>query len=136
MATDFPKSYLRAILAEDEAERDKAAALHRVVEVDVTVASVTAISEHRARRSQTGNNVDEEGWRSQAACRGVATELFFPGPDQPRRAAEARAVCEGCPVAVQCLEFAVRTDQRWGIWGETSERERRRLRRTRRGGAA
>ena len=41
----------------------------------------------------------------------------------------AKAVCEQCPVKTECLQFALETNQDSGIWGGTSEEERRRLRR-------
>ncbi len=71
-------------------------------------------------------------WRSGASCRGASPELFFPvgttglAVDQ---IAEAKAVCMACPSQVPCLEFALITNQDSGVWGATSEEERRTLRR-------
>lgn len=71
---------------------------------------------------------DGEDWRSMAACRSADPELFFPltdiGPGQ-EQAARAKAVCAGCPVRRQCLSFALLTQQRHGVWGGTTEQERR-----------
>lgn len=133
MANDFPRSYIRALLAEDEAQRDKAAALHRPVTIDVRVASVTAIDEARVRLRVS---VEDESWRADAACRDAPPGLFFAGPHENDVAARAREVCASCPVRLECLEFALTHDERFGIWGGTSERERRRLRRARRRGVA
>jgi WhiB family redox-sensing transcriptional regulator len=71
-------------------------------------------------------------WRSRAACRGLDTEVFFPlhatrGPATPREAA-AKRVCARCPVVAECLRFALRHGEDWGIWGGLSSHERRRLR--------
>src|SRR5258708_883579 len=71
-------------------------------------------------------------WRGEAACAHIEPDLFFPvgvtGPAVPQIAA-AKAVCEHCTVRSQCLEFAITTNQEYGVWGGTSEEERRVLRR-------
>ena len=71
-------------------------------------------------------------WRNRAACAEVDTNVFFPvgvtGPAIPQIAA-AKAVCRQCPVREACLEFAITTNQEFGVWGGTSEEERRVLRR-------
>jgi WhiB family transcriptional regulator, redox-sensing transcriptional regulator len=70
---------------------------------------------------------DRDGWRSAAACRSADPELFFPISDSGPslvQAAEAKAICAGCPVRRQCLAFALRTRQVHGIWGGRTERER------------
>jgi len=64
-----------------------------------------------------------------AACRGLDPHLFFP--DRGASVAEAKAVCASCPVRAECLEFALINVEKFGIFGGTSERERRRLRRER-----
>lgn len=68
-------------------------------------------------------------WKLQAACRDLDTSLFFPESESD--AADAKAVCAGCPVRQACLDFALLTRQHDGIWGGTTETERRRLRRRR-----
>ncbi|MGH8896870.1 MAG: WhiB family transcriptional regulator [Egibacteraceae bacterium] len=74
-------------------------------------------------------------WRDRAACLDEDPALFFPigvtGPalDQTE---QAKAVCRDCPVRAQCLDWALATGQDAGVWGGTSEDERRQLRRTRR----
>ncbi|HWW52971.1 MAG TPA: WhiB family transcriptional regulator [Acidimicrobiales bacterium] len=74
----------------------------------------------------------EETWRVRAACSTVDPDLFFPvgvtGPAVGQIAA-AKAVCAGCGVRDECLDFAITTNQEYGVWGGTSEEERRVLRR-------
>ena len=74
---------------------------------------------------------DAEDWRDRASCRDTSPELFFPigttglALDQIDA---AKQVCVECPVSSQCLEFALATNQEAGVWGGTTEDERRRLR--------
>jgi WhiB family redox-sensing transcriptional regulator len=60
---------------------------------------------------------------------GVDPELFFPERGSSTR--EAKEVCRGCVVRIECLEFAIANSEKFGIWGGMSERERRRVRRAR-----
>ncbi|WP_275585541.1 WhiB family transcriptional regulator [Blastococcus saxobsidens] len=73
----------------------------------------------------------EESWRMDALCAETDPEAFFPEKGGSTR--DAKRVCTGCPVRAQCLEFALANDERFGIWGGLSERERRRLRQQRGG---
>ena len=75
-----------------------------------------------------------EEWMLAANCLG-RTELFF-APDESetrserrRREARAKAVCQDCVVRGRCLDEALRSDERFGIWGGLTERERRAARR-------
>jgi WhiB family transcriptional regulator, redox-sensing transcriptional regulator len=72
----------------------------------------------------------DESWRLEALCAETDPEAFFPEKGGSTR--EAKRVCTGCTVRAECLEFALRNDERFGIWGGLSERERRRLRLQRR----
>jgi WhiB family redox-sensing transcriptional regulator len=72
----------------------------------------------------------EESWRLDALCAETDPEAFFP--DQGGSTREAKRVCGGCAVRTECLEAALANDERFGIWGGLSERERRRLRLQRR----
>lgn len=77
---------------------------------------------------------DEEDWRYQAACAGVDTDLFFPvgvGPEARAQTAQAKAMCARCPVRADCLEFALDTDQQFGVWGGLAEEEREALKKHR-----
>lgn len=76
-----------------------------------------------------------EDWTSLAACRepGVDPEWFFPvGETGPARrdVMAAKAVCARCPVARDCLAWALRTGEPAGIWGGTTPDERRTMRRS------
>ena len=74
---------------------------------------------------------DADDWRDRASCRDTDPDLFFPvgttGPALDQIAA-AKAVCNACDAQDQCLEFALATNQEAGVWGGTSEEERRKLR--------
>lgn len=64
-------------------------------------------------------------WQQRARCRGLDPDQFFV-----RGAARSRPVlriCERCPVRQQCLEYAVANGVEFGIWGGTTERQRRAL---------
>jgi len=73
-----------------------------------------------------------EEWRELGSCRTLDTNVFFPiGQTGEAELAIARAkeVCETCPVSQECLEFAITTNQEYGVWGGHSEEERRIVRR-------
>ncbi len=74
-------------------------------------------------------NQGPRAWQARANCMGVDPELFFPERGSSTR--EAKEVCRGCVVRVDCLEFAIANSEKFGIWGGMSERERRRVRRAR-----
>lgn len=76
------------------------------------------------------NDPDEDlAWQEYSNCLGVDPDLFFPERGASTR--EAKEVCRGCVVREECLEFAIRHGEKFGIWGGLSERERRRIRRER-----
>jgi WhiB family redox-sensing transcriptional regulator len=71
-------------------------------------------------------------WRHRALCRDEDPELFFPiGTTGPAavQVAQAKVVCGRCPVVEPCLSWALETGQDAGVWGGTSEDERRALKR-------
>ncbi|MDX1468347.1 MAG: WhiB family transcriptional regulator [Acidimicrobiia bacterium] len=69
-------------------------------------------------------------WREAAACLDVDRSVdFFPDKDDLAAVFRAKAVCSGCPVADECLTWAIETNQTEGIWGGHTARERRGLRR-------
>lgn len=72
---------------------------------------------------------DEEAlsWQADALCAQTDPEAFFPEKGGSTR--EAKRICDGCEVRSECLEYALENDERFGIWGGLSERERRKLRR-------
>ncbi len=69
-------------------------------------------------------------WRQRAACRGVDPDIFYPMTDE--EAEEAKAICRSCAVREACLEWALETREKDGVWGGATERERRRIIRQRR----
>lgn len=78
------------------------------------------LSEHAER--------ERRDWWQAAACRSADPDIFFPvsthGPGR-HDIARAKEVCAGCPVRRQCLQFALATHQVHGVWGGTTEEERR-----------
>ena len=70
---------------------------------------------------------DEDQWQERALCAQTDPEAFFPEKGGSTR--EAKRICLGCDVKDACLEYALANDERFGIWGGLSERERRRLKR-------
>ncbi|WP_210571983.1 WhiB family transcriptional regulator [Streptomyces sp. GESEQ-4] len=73
-------------------------------------------------------------WRVRGLCLSEDPDLFFPigsinsGP-ATLQADEAKSVCRHCPVTRQCLAWAVEMGPVEGIWGGTTEGERRAMRR-------
>jgi WhiB family redox-sensing transcriptional regulator len=70
-------------------------------------------------------------WRVSGACIGLDPGVFFPESEDDD-AAEAKSVCSRCPVRVACLEHALASRERDGVWGGATARERRRIIRRRR----
>lgn len=64
-------------------------------------------------------------WRDAALCAQTDPAAFFPEKGESTR--QAKAVCTACPVQGECLDFALAHDERFGVWGGLSDRERRRL---------
>jgi WhiB family redox-sensing transcriptional regulator len=69
-------------------------------------------------------------WRDLARCQGVDPEIFHPAEDDDGVA--AKEICALCPVREPCLEYAVGSREKDGVWGGMTARERRRLVRQRR----
>jgi WhiB family redox-sensing transcriptional regulator len=66
-------------------------------------------------------------WQADALCAQTDPESFFPEKGGSTR--DAKKICTSCEVRGECLEYALSNDERFGIWGGLSERERRKLRR-------
>jgi WhiB family transcriptional regulator, redox-sensing transcriptional regulator len=79
-----------------------------------------------SREPQTSESTEFFG---EAACEGADSSVFFPVSDT--FAGEAKAICATCPVAEQCLEYAIATRQSDGVWGGMTAIERHRLLRRR-----
>ena len=75
------------------------------------------------RREEEDNPLS---WQADALCAQTDPEAFFPEKGGSTR--EAKRICEGCEVRSECLDYALENDERFGIWGGLSERERRKLR--------
>jgi WhiB family redox-sensing transcriptional regulator len=83
-------------------------------------------------RSGVGGRYDEIdqdplAWQADALCSQTDPEAFFPEKGGSTR--DAKRICSQCNVKAECLEYALKNDERFGIWGGLSERERRRLKR-------
>jgi WhiB family redox-sensing transcriptional regulator len=70
---------------------------------------------------------EEQTWQERALCAQTDPEAFFPEKGGSTR--EAKRICSTCEVRSECLEYALEHDERFGIWGGLSERERRRVKR-------
>jgi len=68
---------------------------------------------------------DALAWQAEALCAQTDPEAFFPEKGGSTR--DAKKICGGCEVKAQCLDYALENDERFGIWGGLSERERRKL---------
>ncbi|MDR1823988.1 MAG: WhiB family transcriptional regulator [Bifidobacteriaceae bacterium] len=68
-------------------------------------------------------------WQERALCAQTDPEAFFPEKGGSTR--EAKKVCSSCDVRAECLDYALANDERFGIWGGLSERERRKLKQRR-----
>ena len=73
---------------------------------------------------------DEYAWMLKGRCRGASPSEFFPSDGLGVESAQH--ICQGCPVQVECLEYALMHRIEHGVWGGASERERRRILRSRR----
>ena len=98
----------------------------------------TTLSLHNVAGSSRLGRWNDGTWRLDAACDGMDTLIFFPigetGPAAPQ-VALAKRICASCPVREECLEFSIATIQNDGIWGGTTEDERRLIKRARRAAA-
>jgi hypothetical protein len=71
----------------------------------------------------TGQSTQLRDWRDRALCAYTDPEIFFPDKGESTR--PARKVCAGCEVSAECLQDARDDNERFGVWGGLSERERR-----------
>jgi WhiB family redox-sensing transcriptional regulator len=89
--------------------------------------SLTAAPAARFERTPTAATVisPDDSWVVEALCRQTDPEAFYPDKGEPT--APAKRVCAHCPVTAECLEYALFHDERFGVWGGLSARERRHL---------
>ena len=78
--------------------------------------------------SLVSSDSEPAGSQEKALCAHTDPEAFLPQKGGSTR--EAKRVCSSCEVRAECLEYALENDERFGIWGGLSERERRRMRRS------
>lgn len=76
-----------------------------------------------ALRAALGTTEDRSPWVERAGCRGIGHDPFFTRRGESTR--PARLVCFGCPVKLACLDDALARNERFGIWGGMTTRERR-----------
>lgn len=75
---------------------------------------------------------EHQDWRERGACLSADPDLFFPISSRGVSAGQitrAKSICAGCPVQAPCLSFALAAQQQHGIWGGTTEAERKKMRR-------
>jgi WhiB family redox-sensing transcriptional regulator len=89
---------------------------------------------HQTDRHRTENNETATSWMVDARCQDVPPEVFFPSDGAGVEV--ARRYCAVCPVALECLEYALENHIEHGVWGGASERQRRRITQSRRGKGA
>ena len=83
-------------------------------------------------RTKQGSGPKGQNWRLIGLCKGSSTLVFYPPSDDDSLAEEAKTICSMCTVRKPCLEFALTTREKHGVWGGLTERERRRVLRQRR----
>jgi WhiB family transcriptional regulator, redox-sensing transcriptional regulator len=89
---------------------------------EVPVQELTALVLGGVSDDEVPNELE---WQERALCAQTDPEAFFPEKGGSTR--EAKRVCLSCEVRVECLDYALANDERFGIWGGLSERERRRI---------
>lgn len=79
---------------------------------------------HRPERPGVPPQGTDHRWQDRAACSDVSNTVFFP---VSANYAQAKLICAGCAVRLQCLAYALRTEQPEGVWGGLAPHERKRL---------
>lgn len=87
-----------------------------------------------AARPFDGVNRDTPDWTA-ALCRQADPDLWFPERGHEEDAQKAKAICRRCPIALECLSYAVADPSIMGVWGGTTDDERRAMRARRRAAA-
>jgi WhiB family redox-sensing transcriptional regulator len=91
--------------------------------VDPVKLGVPGVRQHTAAEDLDPNPLS---WQTDSLCAQTDPEAFFPEKGGSTR--DAKKICSSCEVRTRCLEYALENDERFGIWGGLSERERRKLR--------
>lgn len=102
--------------------------------LDVREGGSESLLEHLASHTTPSPRADALSWQEQALCIQTDPEVFFP--EKGGSARPGKRTCHRCEVRAECLAYALANDERSGIWGGTTGKERRRLQRTLRGAGA
>jgi WhiB family redox-sensing transcriptional regulator len=97
--------------------------------VDPVRLGVPGVRQPGPERGADGRIVADDNplaWQTDSLCAQTDPEAFFPEKGGSTR--DAKKICSSCEVRAHCLEYALENDERFGIWGGLSERERRKLR--------
>jgi len=97
--------------------------------VDPVKLGMPTLRSHATNPGVIDDDENPLSWQTDALCAQTDPEAFFPEKGGSTR--DAKKICTTCEVKSQCLDYALANDERFGIWGGLSERERRRLRRAR-----
>lgn len=82
---------------------------------------------HQALDNFVHNQLTNDAWMLDGACVGENPEHWFPTPGSGDLIDYAIGLCNTCPVRVRCLTYALKTDSAWGVWGATTEGQRRKI---------
>lgn len=89
-----------------------------------------AVTVHVRASTEYAARDDTKSWQDLGACKGASADTFYPDNDDD--AIQAKQICAGCDVRIECLEHALSSREKLGVWGGATERERRRIIRMRR----
>jgi WhiB family redox-sensing transcriptional regulator len=85
------------------------------------------VMERSSSRTKEASGPMAQNWRSAGLCKGSDPLVFYPPSEDDSLAEEAKTICSMCVVRRTCLEFALTTREKHGVWGGLTERERRRV---------
>ncbi len=122
----FHTTVLPPVMPVDRPRRERIASTHRKP-VHTTPTLLQIIRASTMGVTEETGQQDEDDWKQRALCAQTDPDAFFPEKGGSTRA--AKKVCSECDVRTPCLELALQNDERFGIWGGLSERERRKLKR-------
>ena len=91
----------------------------------------SAVLERSGRKKEVAGPM-AQNWRATGLCKGSDALVFYPPSEDDSLAEEAKSIFGMCAVRQPCLEFALTTREKHGVWGGLTERERRRVLRQRR----
>jgi len=87
--------------------------------------------EPRQRHIGEERDFEETEWTEEAACAGHPTEVFFVDVGKSSNIPIAKAICRSCPVQKECLDYALRQKEEFGVWGGATPAERNNILRLR-----